>query len=125
VGPGTELVFRQGEGEPPDYVESVIHIPIPTPVLLNGAPADLAKLFLLYGTDTQGATAVLIKSLEVWDGLNLVEWQDLFVQLPTGAKRSMGLAHISRRWIKTTQLSSLNQSASALDSTFAFSANPQ
>jgi hypothetical protein len=84
LGSGAELVFRAGEGDPPGYVESFLHIPIPTPALINGAPADLAKVFLLYETDTQGATEILLKSLEMWDGQNLLERQDLYIQLPTG-----------------------------------------
>jgi hypothetical protein len=95
LGWGSELVFRAGEGDPPDFVESIIHIPIPTPAVINGGPADLAKVFLLYEMDLLGDTAIWLKNLDVWDGPNLLESQGLYVQSPTRPKTHWRGSHIT------------------------------
>jgi hypothetical protein len=63
-GWGTDLTFSPGVA----FRESVLHIPIPTPVLIRDVRTHLLRIFVLYETEVRVERQVMIKGIDIWDG---------------------------------------------------------
>jgi hypothetical protein len=76
-GWGTELYYYPvawpSDSDQPGSRLSICHIPIPTPGVVNGETALLARVYYLFRT--QGPISLI--SIDVWDGINVVYSRNL------------------------------------------------
>ena len=68
---GAGALFRETSEEKEEYW---FHIPIPTPVLLDGVRPPLNKIFIYYTPKTQGKAAVFPNEVHIWDGGSKKGW---------------------------------------------------